>query len=90
MNFVREEAERMMGMTCEEYMAFKQSNTEDEVAEYLESLLYRTCTMIVHGKMEPGYNGEAQSSYIVAKVYPQDYKSENQELLSRLHAYSAL
>ena len=68
-NFAREHGKSLMGMTAEEFKEFKESETEEKVQEYFDSLLFRTLNIMVKGKFEY-FNGESRIRFFAVKVFP--------------------
>lgn len=87
--FAREQGTQLMGMTAQEFMKFKNNNTEEDVQEYFDKLHFKTYNLMVKGKYSY-YNGEQRMKYFVVKVFPHNVQSENKALLKRLAIYENL
>lgn len=68
-NFAREHGAALMGMTAEEFKDFKDSETEEKVQTYFDSLLFKTLNIMVKGKFE-FFNGESRMRFFAVKVFP--------------------
>lgn len=76
-------------MSAEEFKDFKESETEDKVNQYFDSLLFKTFNIMVKGKFEI-FNGENRMRFFAVKVFPHNIQAENRALLRRLEIYRCL
>lgn len=88
-NFAREHGTALMGMKAEEYKEFRENNSEQEVQNFFDSLLFKRFNIMVKGKYEY-FNGENRMRYFAVKVFPHNVQAENRALLRRLEMYSEL
>jgi hypothetical protein len=56
-------------MKAEEFKDFKDSETEEKVQAYFDSLLFKTLNIMVKGKFE-FFNGESRMRFFAVKVFP--------------------
>jgi len=87
--FAREHGATLMGMKAEEFKEFKENNSEADVQNYFDSLLFKRFNIMVKGKFEY-FNGENRMRYFAIKVFPHNVQAENNALLKRLEMYSAM
>ena len=76
-----------MGMTASEFKTFKDSNSDDVVQAYIDSLYFKKFNIMVKGKYE-FFNGENRVRFFAVKVLPFQVQAENRALLKRLEAYA--
>lgn len=76
-------------MTAEEFKEFKETETEEKVQMYFDSLLFRTFNIMVKGKFE-FFNGENRMRFFAVKVFPHNVQAENRALLRRIELYRCL
>jgi hypothetical protein len=76
-------------MTAEEFRDFKESETEERVQAYFDSLLFKTFNIMVKGKFE-FFNGENRMRFFAVKVFPHNVQAESRALLKRLEIYRCL
>jgi len=88
-NFAREHGTSLMGMKAEEFKEFKDTHSEPEVQNYLDSLAFKPFNIMVKGKFEH-FNGEHRMRYFAVKVYPHNVGAENKALLTRLEMYKTM
>lgn len=88
-NFAREHGAALMGMSAEEFKEFKETETEEKVQAYFDSLLFKTFNIMVKGKFE-FFNGENRMRFFAVKVFPHNVQAENRALLRRLEIYRCL
>ena len=100
-NFAREHGAALMGkqsplsliycvgMTAEEFKEFKETETEEKMQMYFDSLLFKTFNVMVKGKFE-FFNGENRMRFFAVKVFPHNVQAENRALLRRLELYRCL
>jgi len=88
-NFAREHGAALMGMTAEEFKEFRETESEQEVQNYFDSLLFKTFNIMVKGKFE-FFNGENRMRYFAVKVFPHNVQAENRALARRLEMYESI
>ena len=76
-------------MNAEEFKEFKETETEERVQAYFDSLLFKTFNIMVKGKFE-FFNGENRMRFFAVKVFPHNVQAENRALLRRLEIYKCL
>lgn len=76
-------------MTAEEFKEFKETESEETVQAYFDSLMFKTFNIMVKGKFE-FFNGENRARFFAVKVFPHNVQAENRALLKRLELYNAL
>ena len=76
-------------MTAEEFRDFKESEPEERVQAYFDSLLFKTFNIMVKGKFE-FFNGENRMRFFAVKVFPHNVQAESRALLKRLEIYRCL
>lgn len=76
-------------MKAEEFKEFKESESEEKVQAYFDSLLFKTFNIMVKGKFE-FFNGENRMRYFAVKVFPHNVQAENRALLRRLDMFKLL
>lgn len=76
-------------MKAEEFKEFKESENEEKVQAYFDSLLFKTFNIMVKGKFEY-FNGENRMRYFAVKVFPHNVQAENRALLRRLEMYKLM
>jgi len=79
----------MVGMKAEEFKEFKESESEEKVQAYFDSLLFKTFNIMVKGKFEY-FNGENRMRYFAVKVFPHNVQAENRALLRRIDMYKLM
>jgi hypothetical protein len=79
----------LTGMKAEEFKEFKESENEEKVQAYFDSLLFKTFNIMVKGKFEY-FNGENRMRYFAVKVFPHNVQAENRALLRRLDMYKLM
>jgi hypothetical protein len=87
--FAREHGATLMGMTAEKFKEFRENNSEADVQNYFDSLLFKRFNIMVKGKFEY-FNGENRMRYFAIKVFPHNVQAENNALLKRLEMYSSM
>ena len=88
-NFAREHGTALMGMKAEEFKEFRENNSEQDVQNFFDSLLFKRFNIMVKGQYEY-FNGENRMRYFAVKVFPHNVQAENRALLRRLEMYSEL
>ena len=76
-------------MKAEEVKEFKESENEEKVQAYFDSLLFKTFNIMVKGKFEY-FNGENRMRYFAVKVFPHNVQAENRALLRRIDMYKLM
>jgi hypothetical protein len=76
-------------MKAEEFKEFKESESEEKVQAYFDSLLFKTFNIMVKGKFEY-FNGENRMRYFAVKVFPHNVQAENRALLRRIDMYKLM
>ena len=88
-NFAREHGAALMGMSAEEFKEFRETESEENIQNYFDSLLFKTFNIMVKGKFEY-FNGENRMRYFAVKVFPHNVQAENRALLKRLEMYKQM
>lgn len=88
-NFAREHGNHLMGMSAEQFKEFKETESEERVQAYFDSLLFKSFNIMVKGKFE-FFNGENRMRFFAVKVFPHNVQAENRALLRRLEIYRCL
>ena len=76
-------------MTAEQFKEFKDTETEENVQAYFDSLMFKTFNIMVKGKFEY-YNNENRMKFFAVKVFPHNVQAEDRALLKRLEIYKCL
>ena len=76
-------------MSAEDFKEFKETEPEEKVQAYFDSLLFKTFNIMVKGKFE-FFNGENRMRFFAVKVFPHNVQAENRALLRRLEIYKCL
>jgi hypothetical protein len=76
-------------MSAEQFKEFKETESEERVQAYFDSLLFKSFNIMVKGKFE-FFNGENRMRFFAVKVFPHNVQAENRALLRRLEIYRCL
>lgn len=68
-NFARDNGDKLMGMSATEFKTFRETNSEDVVQSYLDSVSFKPLNIMVKGKFE-FFNNEYRMRYFAVRVYP--------------------
>ena len=75
-------------MNAQSFKEFRETNDEETVLNYFDSLLFKQYNVLIKAKFEY-YGGENRIRYFALKVYPlTNMQNENKALLKRLETYS--
>lgn len=88
-NFAREHGNALMGMDAAKFKEFRETESEETVQEFFDSLLFKTLNIMVKGKFE-FFNGENRMRYFAVKVFPHNIQAENRALIKRLEMYQSM
>ncbi len=56
-------------MSAEDFKEFKETESEEKVQAYFDSLMFKTFNIMVKGKFEC-FNGESRMRFFAVKVFP--------------------
>jgi len=76
-------------MSAEDFKEFKETESEEKVQAYFDSLMFKTFNIMVKGKFEC-FNGESRMRFFAVKVFPNNVQAENRALLKRLEIFRCL
>lgn len=76
-----------MGKSAKEFETFRQTNDEQTVDNYFNTLMFKPMNMMVRGKYEY-YNNEPKMKFFAVKTFPRNIVTESKALLERLEVYS--
>ena len=76
-------------MSAEDFKEFKETESEEKVQAYFDSLMFKQFNIMVKGKFE-FFNGENRARFFAVKVFPHNVVADNRALLRRLEIYNEL
>jgi len=76
-------------MSAEDFKEFKETESEEKVQAYFDSLTFKSFNIMVKGKIEY-FNNENRMRFFAVKVFPHSVQAENRGLLKRLEIYDYL
>lgn len=79
-NFARENGDKVMGMSAEEFKEFRENESEDRVRQLFDDACFETHNIMIKGKFE-NFKGENRIRYFAVKVFPHNIQLENKALL---------
>ena len=68
-NFARENGDKVMGMSAEEFKEFKENEDPERVSQLFNDISFQTFNIMIKGKFE-FFKGENRIRYFAVKVFP--------------------
>jgi replication factor A1 len=87
-NFSMDQAEKVFGMSAQEFKEMKDRSSEDQMVAFFDSLSFKKFTITVRAKYNT-YGGNTSLRFFAARVNPADYETENMAMRKRIAYYKS-